>query len=357
MQLSLQAVAAETPPASPVAGEIYALGPAPQGAWAGEAGRLAVFDGTAWSFLDPEAGWRAHDLGAGRALLFDGSDWQPELPELSDLDGVGIGAGWDGINRLSVAAQASLFSHAGSGGHQIKINKAAAPDTASLLFQSGWTGHAEMGLAGDTGFSVKISADGSAWHDALRMEPATGETTLAPDGTVRARLSGARLELDVPLEGTAVQASATDVTAGRVARADYVYGPGNLLGTVAQSGGVPTGAAIERGSTADGAYVRFADGTQICTHRQLINTAIATASGGVFTNGADITVTYAAGFAAGSLPAISLQVLRPASTDHDLGAILESCGPTSATYRLTRIQSDAGARDITCLITVTGRWF
>lgn len=37
-----------------------------------------------------------------------------------------------------------------------------------------------------------------------------------------------------------------------------------LLGTVSQSGGVPTGAIIERGSNANGEYVRFADGTQIC---------------------------------------------------------------------------------------------
>ena len=40
---------------------------------------------------------------------------------------------------------------------------------------------------------------------------------------------------------------------------------GNTLGTVSQSGGVPTGAIIERGSNANGEYVRFADGTQICS--------------------------------------------------------------------------------------------
>lgn len=40
---------------------------------------------------------------------------------------------------------------------------------------------------------------------------------------------------------------------------------GNILGTVAQSGGLPTGALFERGANANGEYVRFADGTQICT--------------------------------------------------------------------------------------------
>lgn len=39
----------------------------------------------------------------------------------------------------------------------------------------------------------------------------------------------------------------------------------NILGTVSQVGGVPTGAIIERGSNANGEYVKFADGTMICT--------------------------------------------------------------------------------------------
>ena len=44
-----------------------------------------------------------------------------------------------------------------------------------------------------------------------------------------------------------------------------LYGRTNILGTVSQSGGVPTGAVIERDSNANGEFVRFADGTQICT--------------------------------------------------------------------------------------------
>jgi hypothetical protein len=40
-----------------------------------------------------------------------------------------------------------------------------------------------------------------------------------------------------------------------------------IQGTVNQSGGVATGAIIERGSNSNGEYVRFADGTQICWAR------------------------------------------------------------------------------------------
>ena len=42
------------------------------------------------------------------------------------------------------------------------------------------------------------------------------------------------------------------------------YKKSNILGTVSESGGVPTGAIIERGSNSNGEYVRFADGTQKC---------------------------------------------------------------------------------------------
>lgn len=49
---------------------------------------------------------------------------------------------------------------------------------------------------------------------------------------------------------------------------DELYAQGyrkdNILGGLGQSGGVPTGAIIERGSNSNGSYVRFADGTQIC---------------------------------------------------------------------------------------------
>jgi hypothetical protein len=61
--------------------------------------------------------------------------------------------------------------------------------------------------------------------------------------------------------------SDTDVTAGRAivtpAGPAQAFRRGNILGTVSQSGGVPTGAVIERGSNANGTYLKYADGTMI----------------------------------------------------------------------------------------------
>jgi hypothetical protein len=44
-----------------------------------------------------------------------------------------------------------------------------------------------------------------------------------------------------------------------------VFNQGNIVGTVSEASGVPTGAIIESGSNANGEFVKYADGTLICT--------------------------------------------------------------------------------------------
>lgn len=83
------------------------------------------------------------------------------------------GATADATNRLSLNAPASLFNHAGAG-HQIKVNKAAATDTGSCLFQTGFSGRAEFGLTGSDDFQIKVSGDGATWFNALQLERTSG---------------------------------------------------------------------------------------------------------------------------------------------------------------------------------------
>jgi hypothetical protein len=58
-----------------------------------------------------------------------------------------------------------------------------------------------------------------------------------------------------------------------------VYDTGNILGTVSQSSGVPTGAIIQRGSNANGEFVKYADGTMICHHNISFTTTTSSALG------------------------------------------------------------------------------
>ena len=83
------------------------------------------------------------------------------------------GATADATNRFSINAPASLFNHAGAG-HQVKVNKAAATDTGSFLFQTGFSGRAEFGLTGSDDFQVKVSNDGATWFNALQLERTSG---------------------------------------------------------------------------------------------------------------------------------------------------------------------------------------
>lgn len=241
VQLSAVSTNGTSPPPAPAQGEVHALGSAPIGDWAGHADEIAAWLDNAWHFVTPGVGWRVWDQATGGIKIWDGAAWIDMPMTTQNLNGVGIETSYDSTNRLSVRGPATLLSHEGAG-HQLKINKASAGDTASLLFQSNWTGHAEMGLSGGTGFSIKVSPDGGNWTEALSIDPTTGTAS-----------------------GAAVQANADDTSAGRLMRADFGYGPGNLVGSVSESSGTPTGAVIERGSNANGDYVRFADGTQICT--------------------------------------------------------------------------------------------
>lgn len=211
-QLTVQGFADMTPPELPVAGDIHGVGSGAMGAWAGQDGMLAYWEGTGWLFLSPQPGWRAWGLADQELRVWRDGAWHLLLDQ---VDMLGVNTGADLTNRLSVASAASLFSHDGAG-HQMKINKAAETDTASLLFQSNWVGHAEMGLAGDTGFALKLSSDGAAWDRVLHADPVTQEITLAPAGTARMVLGDDQLALDVPVTGGAVQSGVTDTTQGRL---------------------------------------------------------------------------------------------------------------------------------------------
>lgn len=186
VQVGLASLAAETPPASPADGEMHALGAAPTGDWATHAGELAYWTGTGWLFLSPQTGWQAWDITGGQMCIWDGSAWVRLAQAPDQVDQLGIQTGADTTNRLAVQSPATLLTHDGAG-HQLKINKAGASDTASLLFQSGWTGHAEMGLAGDNSLRVKVSDDGSAWTTAMVI--AESGTTFEHDVTVQDNLT------------------------------------------------------------------------------------------------------------------------------------------------------------------------
>lgn len=81
------------------------------------------------------------------------------------------------INRLNVKGEAALFDHDGAG-HHVKINKKTSADTASLLLQTDYAGHSEIGLSGDNNLHIKMSGDGEDWVEALSVDAVTGDVSI-----------------------------------------------------------------------------------------------------------------------------------------------------------------------------------
>jgi hypothetical protein len=168
-----------SPPAAPILGQAYIVPAAATGAWAGHVNEIAAWQSGAWLFYDPAPGWQAYVKADKAILVFDAGSWTALASSGSGgVPTLGINTGADTTNRLAVASPATLLTHAGNG-HQLKLNKAAAGDTASLLFQANWSGRAEMGLMGDNAWRLKVSADGSAWVNAMTVDSASGALTLA----------------------------------------------------------------------------------------------------------------------------------------------------------------------------------
>ena len=177
VQLSVLTRNLTVPPATPSVGDRHIVPAGATGTWAGQAGKIALYAVTGWEFVTPLTGWTAQVMTEGQAAVFDGLVWKVPSDGTVSVARLGISTAADATNRLAVSSPATLLNHAGAG-HQVKVNKAAAGDTASLLFQTGFSGRAEMGTAGTDDFAIKVSADGSAFFTALQSDGTTGEVTL-----------------------------------------------------------------------------------------------------------------------------------------------------------------------------------
>ncbi len=110
----------------------------------------------------------------------------PQANLTAQLLGLG-GATADSYNRLSMNTPALLFNNAGAG-IEATVNKAAAGNDAAFAFKTGFSARALIGLLGNDDFSFKVSPDGSAFFDAIRIDRTNGHVEL-PQPTILPGLS------------------------------------------------------------------------------------------------------------------------------------------------------------------------
>lgn len=119
---------------------------------------------------------------------------------------------------------------------------------------------------------------------------------------------------------------------------DHIYSAANAVGTVSEASGTPTGALMQTGSSANGTFTRFADGTQICS-------AVLTS-----TLAGDAVWTFPATFA--SAPAV---LVTPAKDTVARSGTYSGATTTDVGFRVWDDEGNPLAED-TSLMAI-GRWF
>lgn len=84
---------ASAPPATPAQGDLYIVGAAPTGAWAGQAGMVAYWD-QLWRFIAPRAGMSLWVIDESLICTYNGTGWAASvLGESNTASNLGAGAG------------------------------------------------------------------------------------------------------------------------------------------------------------------------------------------------------------------------------------------------------------------------
>ncbi len=276
VQLSVLDRDLAAPPSAPADGARYIVPANPTGAWAGQAGRVAAFQDAAWAFYQPRDGWVAWVADERLLVAYSGSSWGVAAAA-STTTGPAVGlppggtagqvlvknsatpndAGWTsnpgaatlGINatasmtnRLAVSSPAVLFNHAGASVQEV-LNKNVPADTASILFQTGFAGRAEIGTTGDDDLHIKVTANGTTWFEALIIDRTTGRVRF-PSGGARELLTANRFYY-VRTDGNDANSGLANTAAGAFATIQ------RAIDTVA---GLDLGVSNATINVADGAY-------------------------------------------------------------------------------------------------------
>jgi hypothetical protein len=169
------------PPGSPAEGDRYLIASSASGAWSGQDGKITAWQDGAWAFHTPREGWIVWVADEDIVLVFNGANWTGGATQNAAFIGVNTTA--DTTNRLAVSSDAILLNHAGDS-VQLKLNKDDAGDNAGILFQSSFSGRAEIGCLGNDDFVFKTSADGSSFHAGLTLAAAAKGVPRVPGFTV-----------------------------------------------------------------------------------------------------------------------------------------------------------------------------
>lgn len=163
---------------------------------------------------------------------------------------------------IKVSAVAKQGQQLGTGGFEaVYVVERSSALSVNTLHCSEFTGSYRIGLA-------EPIIEGNVVHFGLRR----GNNGTSTNANIHFKvdiLCESRSDFNLSYSDGSVSHAYTN-------HSNKVLHTGNLVGTVSQSSSVPTGAAIERGSNANGEYTKFADGTMICSRTVVLQSGFPT---------------------------------------------------------------------------------
>lgn len=166
-----------------------------------------------------------------------------------------------GAAQASEQAAAGSSTSAGDSAQEALGYRNSAQTSASQASASADAAAASAAAAAESEHNVSHKANSGANSDITSLSGLTTPLSVSQGGSGANTKAGARAALDLKSAALA-----------------------DILGTVSQTGGAPTGAILEEGSNANGEYIKYASGAMICRVAMLVtNQAIDSSyAGGVY---------------------------------------------------------------------------
>ena len=139
-------------------------------------------NGDAIIFHTPKIGWTSWVVDEGSHVTWSGTAWQEtsgeaHISNLDEIERLGLNTTTNLANRFAVKSDGSLFDFE-TDSHRLKLNKSDEVETASIVFQADYQGHAELGLTGDNNFHIRTSANGVNFVDRLNIDSENGSVSM-----------------------------------------------------------------------------------------------------------------------------------------------------------------------------------
>jgi hypothetical protein len=290
------------------------------------------------AFRGPDGGWyEVTNIASDTALSIS-----PNYQGASNAAGTYALAPMQGYVKDSADALRALVNQYG-------VKMAALGTTGNyevLPVSKGGTGGTDQ-AAGRTGLGlgtaatenvIPVTKGGTGGTDQAGARTGLGLGSVAVESTVPVTKGGTG--------GTSQSAARTGLGLGSAAVAP-------IVGTASQSGGIPTGAILERGSNANGEWTKYADGTMICRGLKDLGTQSFIAVGNVFYTGVFSGIPFPQVFT--SLPETYVGII---SSGGLAWASQGSAFPTTtATPGFFILNPAAASNSVTAMWTAIGRWY